>query len=91
MAAVLAALCCIALLCSVCFIATQAEHECTGENCSICCVLQLCESVLRSFGIAVAVVALASLAGCRCALHIKERTQPFGFTTPVTLKVKLSN
>lgn len=38
------------MLFSECFIASHADHDCSGEDCPICACIHQCESMLRGFG-----------------------------------------
>lgn len=79
------------LLSSLAFIVLEADHDCAGEGCQICCCIENCENLLRqltgaltvSFGIVAAIYAL----GIVCSELAKEITA----CTPITLKVKLSD
>ena len=46
LAAVLAAV----MLSSAVYIAVEANHNCSGEDCAICHQLQVCENLLKSIG-----------------------------------------
>ena len=48
LAAVLAAV----MLSSAVYIAVEANHNCSGEDCAICHQLQVCENLLKSIGLA---------------------------------------
>lgn len=43
----LAAAVIIVVLCSSFYIAVEADHDCTGEDCPICTVVQQCENTVR--------------------------------------------
>ena len=49
------------MLFSLCFTAAEADHDCHGEDCHICEILEICHSVSRrmSEGAAVAVIVCA--------------------------------
>jgi len=82
---------CFVMLFSVCFIASETQHDCLGENCMICAQLSACENILRllscaalmSFCIFTADPLLGSDSGCR--------TEGYCNCSPVLLKVKLLN
>ena len=90
-AALLAFVCCAALLLSACFLAAEARHDCTGERCAICSVLHICQSLLEALGFG-ALIAAFSFALCalrrtfRCSA-VCSACRP----TLVSLRVKLSN
>ena len=87
LAAVLAAV----MLSSAVYIAVEANHNCSGEDCAICHQLQACENLLKSIGLAgdAAVFAAAvRYAPCRVIPSYAEVVRTF---TLVSLKVKLSD
>ena len=82
LAAVLAAV----MLSSAVYIAVEANHNCSGEDCAICHQLQVCENLLKSIGLAGA--AAVRYAPCRVIPSCAEVVRTF---TLVSLKVKLSD
>ena len=86
LAAVLAAV----MLSSAVYIAVEANHNCSGEDCAICHQLQVCENLLKSIGLAgaAAVFAAVGYAPCRVIPSCAEVVRTF---TLVSLKVKLSD
>ena len=71
------------------YIAYETEHECTGDDCPICCQIEIYESALKNIASAVVAAAAAVVFGygscvVRCAEIISARTL-------VSLHVKLSN
>lgn len=67
LAAVLAAV----MLSSAVYIAVEANHNCSGEDCAICHQLQACENLLKSMGLAGAAAVFAAAvryAPCRVIL-----------------------
>jgi len=86
LAAVLAAV----MLSSAVYIAVEANHNCSGEDCAICHQLQVCEN-LKSIGLAGAAAVFAAAVGyapCRVIPSCAEVVRTF---TLVSLKVKLSD
>ena len=83
LAAVLAAV----MLSSAIYIAVEANHNCSGEDCAICHQLQVCENLLKSIGLAGAAAAVRD-APCRVIPSCAEVVRTF---TLVSLKVKLSD
>lgn len=82
---------CISLLGSVLFIAEHTQHDCIGEGCSVCMVLEQCDARVRVLGTTVSAllmllcvmfttVSLSVSAVCTVSSH-----------TPITLKVKLQD
>lgn len=77
------------LLLSVMALVGEADHDCVGEDCSVCAVAALCKGVLR---IACAIALLACIAaGSFAAPMIACAVRNVVPTTPVTKKVKLSD
>ena len=87
LAAVLAAV----MLSSAVYIAVEANHNCSGEDCAICHQIGVCENLLKSLGLAgaaAAITAAFTYTMCRAILPCAET---IGTLTLVALKVKLSN
>ena len=87
LAAVLAAV----MLSSAVYIAVEANHTCSGEDCAICHQIGVCENLLKSLGLAGAAAAISAAftyTMCRAILPCGETS---GTLTLVALKVKLSN
>ncbi len=89
--ACLAALLAAVVFFSALYVVLEADHDCGGENCSICAQISACEDLLRQPGACLAALAL-TLFACSLALTGEKRREDESFlSTPVTLKVKLSN
>ena len=80
LAAVLAAV----MLSSAVYIAVEANHNCSGEDCAICHQLQVCENLLKSIGLAGAAAVFAAAvryAPCRVIPSCAEVVHVYsGFT-----------
>ena len=87
LAAVLAAV----MLSSAVYIAVEANHNCSGEDCAICHQLQVCENLLKSIGLAGAAAAISAAFTYTVCRAILPRAEMNGTLTLVALKVKLSN
>ena len=87
LAAVLAAV----MLSSAVYIAVEANHNCSGEDCAICHQLQVCENLLKSIGLAGAAAAISAAFAYTVCRAILPRAEMNGTLTLVALKVKLSN
>ena len=87
LAAVLAAV----MLSSAVYIAVEANHNCSGEDCAICHQLQVCENLLKSIGLAGAAAAISAAFTYTVGRAILPCTEMIGTLTLVSLKVKLSN
>ena len=87
----LAALLAVVMLSSAVYIAAEADHDCSGEDCAICHQISTCENLLRSLGFAGAAAAItAAFIYTRCKA-VLPCTETNGTLTLVSLKVKLSN
>ena len=42
----------VAAVCSLLFLVRELDHDCTGEDCPVCAVMQLCEGGLRTLSAA---------------------------------------
>ncbi len=87
----LAALLAVVMLSSAVYIAVEADHDCSGEDCAICHQISTCENLLRVLGFAgaaAAIIAAFTYTLCKAALPCTETN---GTLTLVSLKVKLSN
>lgn len=89
-AAVLAALAVLVMLSSAFFIVAHAEHDCEGEDCPICEQLCACVKSFQRFTITVLVAAAVALT-CACDIRLGGKVCAFAPSTPILLKVKLSN
>ena len=91
MTRLLAAVLAVVMLFSAVYIAVEAEHDCSGEDCAICRQISICENLLKSLGLAgaaAAITAAFTYTMCRAILPCAET---IGTLTLVALKVKLSN
>ena len=90
-AGILAAAICIVMLFSVCYIAAETHHDCTGENCMICYQINACVSSLKITVLALTAVVLALSAMYSVVTASKDDYYLSFGSTLVSLKVKLSN
>ncbi len=81
----------IVLLFSVGFIVIQSDHNCAGEDCPVCCRLDLCQAIWKLTGVTVGltVVVTVFLRWVRCT--VSGGRSRCVLVTPVLLKVKLSD
>ena len=90
-AAMLALLLFVMVFFASCFIAAEAGHDCTGENCPVCACLQLCEQTLEQIGDGILSLC-AVLIPVSCCFALAEVTHPVLLEeTPVSFKVRLNN
>ena len=87
LAAVLAAV----MLSSTVYIAVEANHTCSGEDCAICHQLQVCENLLKSIGLAGAAAVFSAAVRYALCRVISSRAEVVRTFTLVSLKVKLSD
>lgn len=73
------------------FIVENANHDCIGDDCSICYVISVCKNVLKTIGLALAVAILTAFVGTFMLFLPSLTERVAGSISLVTLKVKLSN
>ena len=91
MTRLLAAVLAVVMQSSAIYIAVEANHDCSGDDCAICSQISICENLLKSLGLAgaaAAITAAFTYTMCRAILPCAEMN---GTLTLVALKVKLSN
>ena len=80
-----------ALIFSVLFVAVEANHDCSGEHCTICHQVQICQTLLEQLSTVRATLA-GTTALCFFAVLLVLRTQmAIIASSPVLLRVKLLN
>ena len=85
----LAAVLLSALFACALIISEEADHDCTGEDCPICALLDICEAALHYVSIgAAAVTALAGLVFFRAVRRAFELYFTFG--TLISSKVRIN-
>ena len=85
MTRLLAAVLAVVMLSSAVYLAVEADHDCSGDDCAICRQISICEGLA---GAAAAISAAFTYTVCRAILPCAEMN---GTLTLVALKVKLSN
>lgn len=86
----LAILLALVLVCAFFFVAFEAEHDCTGENCRICCQISTCLRTLGQLLLIAAAVCAAALLMTRLAV-CRTGAVCVACTTLIRQKVKLSD
>lgn len=82
---------CLSLLFTFAFDFANADHDCVGEECHICIVIQQHKSLLRDL-VCVALLLMSAVFLSIGVANILENANRRGdFYTPITLKVKLLN
>ena len=87
LAAVLAAV----MLSSAIYLAVEANHDCSGDDCAICRQISICENLLKTLGLAGAAAAISAVLTYTMCKAILPCAETIGTLTLVALKVKLSN
>lgn len=91
MTRLLAAVLAVVMLFSAVYIAVEADHDCSGEDCAICHHLQVCENLLKSIGFAGAAAVFAAAVRYTPYSVIPSCAELVRTFTLVSLKVKLSD
>lgn len=73
------------------FVACGSRHECNGANCRICEEIQLCQNFLRSMSFALCLIFAASVVSALGIFFARYFIFDNHVSTPVALKVKLSD
>jgi hypothetical protein len=82
----------LVIFCSSAFIITHTNHDCTGEDCSVCMELAKCHKTLNALGTAVTGGLHLSVMMFALAVAIKHFTKTRSdHTTLISLKVELLN
>ena len=87
----LAAVLAIVMLSSAVYLAVEANHDCSGDDCAICRQISICENLLKTLGLAGAAAAISAALPYTVCRAILPCTEMNGTLTLVALKVKLSN
>ena len=91
MTRLLAAVLAVVMLSSAVYLAVEANHDCSGEDCAICHQISVCENLLKSLGLAGAAAAISAAFTYTVRRVILPCAEMSGTLTLVALKVKLSN
>ena len=91
MTRLLAAVLAVVMLSSAVYLAVEANHDCSGEDCAVCHQIGICENLLKSLGLAGAAAAISAAFTYTVCRAILPRAEMNGTLTLVALKVKLSN
>ena len=79
------------VLASAFFIAAEANHDCVGDGCEICCQINVCRTVLKGLALAVIAAVLVVVAGYAFGFGVADKYVFCPRFTLVSLKVKLSD
>ena len=75
MTRLLAVVLAVVMLSSAIYIAVEADHDCSGDDCAICRQISVCENLLKSLGLAGAAAAISAAftyTVCRAILPCAE-------------------
>lgn len=81
----------IIVLFSAFFIAAEADHDCTGEDCPICACIGQCENMLRGIGDGTAAPLSAVIPVLLILFFAALLVAEFSQETLITKKVRLNN
>ena len=81
----------LVVLFSTFFIASHADHDCTGKDCPICAFIQQCENNIRVTGSGITAVFAVIMPAFIALLLISFGVSSFQPNTPVSAKVRLNN
>ena len=79
------------LVSSFSFVALEADHDCIGENCRICCQITACGYLIRSFAYFAVLLFIFAAAGTLYVFIDEKQKALLPDSTLVSLKVKLSD
>ncbi len=82
---------CVSMLSAVFCIAEHSHHDCTGEGCVVCMVLEQCDERVRALGTAVSVFLMLLCVMFTAGSLPVSAVRTVSSHTPITLKVKLLN
>lgn len=80
---------CISMLGSVLIIAEHTHHDCTGEGCAVCMVLEQCDERVRALGTAVSALLMFLCVMFTAVSLPVSAIRTVNTHTPVSWKVKL--
>lgn len=81
----------VVMLFSTVYVAAEADHDCLGGDCQICCQLSICQSILKSIVLIVCAGFFAAVLICLLCIFVSRFAEETVFFTLVSLKVKLSD
>ena len=91
MTRLLAAVLAVVMLSSAIYLAVEANHDCSGDDCAICRQIGIYENLLKTLGLAGAAAAISAAFTYTMCRAILPCTETISTLTLVALKVKLSN
>ena len=91
MVRLLAVVLAVVMLSSAVYLAVEADHDCSGDDCAICRQISICENLLKSLGLAGAAAVFAAAVRYALCSVIPSCAELVRTSTLVSLKVKLSD
>ena len=82
---------CLSVFGSVFCLAEHTNHECTGENCAVCVIIDQCTQRLRSVAAVAAAIFQLLVLCTAAAVTTAPVFSKITAATPIQLKVKLLN
>ena len=79
------------LFLSLFFIATEAHHECSGEECPICICLEECVRSVKGFCDSLLILSALSVVFIATVLCSFAESKELVFNTPILSKVRMNN
>ena len=90
-AGILGMLLLLIMLFSSFYLAVEADHDCSGEDCPVCACIQQCENTLHRIGAGTASLAGVVIPVVCMAVSMLLFTLAASEETPVSRKVRLNN
>ncbi|WP_026528120.1 hypothetical protein [Butyrivibrio sp. VCD2006] len=81
----------VVVLFSAVFVASESQHDCDGDECPICAVLQQCENNLNQLGSGIVPLAVAVMVVFYLIAGVSDSGVFRIFSTPVSNMVRLNN
>ncbi|MBQ6661177.1 MAG: AraC family transcriptional regulator [Lachnospiraceae bacterium] len=81
----------VVLLLSACCFVAEADHDCAGEDCAVCSILELCDNTIRRLGTGAVAAAVVLFAVLFSVLSASVIAVVLPQETPVSLRVRLNN
>lgn len=81
----------VVLLLSVFFIAAEAGHECSEENCPICACIEHCANLQKQLGGGIAAAAVFAVSVSFLLTPLLLPVCDLVTATPVSVKIRLNN
>ena len=81
----------VVVLFSAVFVASETHHDCQGDGCPVCEILQQCENNLNQLGSGIIPLAVAVMAAFYLFAGVSDTGVFRIFSTPVSNMVRLNN